>query len=184
MDETKLTREVIIKEALLLLNEAGPQGLSMRRLAARVGVRAPSLYWYFPDKAALIAAMIEVLFERSVPRPLVSQDWREWMRQFGRAMWRVHCDAPQAALLIMSADLAEDSFNRNAARIAEVLETLNGNNDDLMQLQSSVQSLMTGWSAFAHARYGGKIGNLFDVEQAAFRGLDALISGWKADETH
>ena len=41
-----------------LLEQEGPQALTMRRLAERVGIRAPSLYKHLPDKAALEAAII------------------------------------------------------------------------------------------------------------------------------
>lgn len=36
-----------------LLDAGGPEGLSMRRLAERVGLTAPALYRYFPDKSSL-----------------------------------------------------------------------------------------------------------------------------------
>ena len=45
-------------EARRLLEEEGAATLTMRRLAERVGIRAPSLYKHFPDKAALEAAVI------------------------------------------------------------------------------------------------------------------------------
>ncbi|MFD7440114.1 TetR/AcrR family transcriptional regulator [Streptomyces sp. NPDC059909] len=40
-----------------LLDAEGPDALSMRRIAERVGIRAPSLYKHFPDKAAVEAAL-------------------------------------------------------------------------------------------------------------------------------
>ena len=36
----------------------------MRRIADRIGIRAPSLYEHLPDKRALEAAIISVGFER------------------------------------------------------------------------------------------------------------------------
>jgi AcrR family transcriptional regulator len=48
-----------------LLEEEGPEALTMRRLAERVGIRAPSLYKHLPDKAALEAAIIATGFEES-----------------------------------------------------------------------------------------------------------------------
>jgi AcrR family transcriptional regulator len=36
-----------------LLEDEGEEGMSMRRIAARLGVRAPSLYKHVPDKQAL-----------------------------------------------------------------------------------------------------------------------------------
>jgi AcrR family transcriptional regulator len=46
-----------------LLEQEGPAALTMRRLAERLGIRAPSLYKHLPDKAALEAAIIATGFE-------------------------------------------------------------------------------------------------------------------------
>jgi AcrR family transcriptional regulator len=48
----------IVAAARELLEQDGLQGLSMRRVAERVGIRAPSLYKHLPDKRALEAALI------------------------------------------------------------------------------------------------------------------------------
>lgn len=51
-------RAQIVAEARALLESEGPEGLSMRRLAERIGVRASSLYKHIPDKAALEAELV------------------------------------------------------------------------------------------------------------------------------
>ena len=51
-------RRDIVHAAGRILGEEGPEGLTMRRVAAAVGIRAPSLYKHFPDKAALEHAII------------------------------------------------------------------------------------------------------------------------------
>jgi len=48
-----LNKEIVIKEALKLLNEVGIEGVSLRALAKRLGVKAPTLYWHVKSKAAL-----------------------------------------------------------------------------------------------------------------------------------
>jgi AcrR family transcriptional regulator len=48
----------IVAAARSLLEEEGPDALSMRRVADRIGIRAPSLYKHVPDKAALEVALI------------------------------------------------------------------------------------------------------------------------------
>jgi len=48
----------IVEAARELLEDEGLDALSMRRLADRLGIRAPSLYKHFPDKQALEAAII------------------------------------------------------------------------------------------------------------------------------
>jgi AcrR family transcriptional regulator len=48
----------VVAEARRLLEEEGAESLTMRRLADRLGIRAPSLYKHLPDKTALEAAII------------------------------------------------------------------------------------------------------------------------------
>ena len=51
------TRRDILDAAWRLAEEQGIANLSLRELAARVGMRAPSLYTYFASKAAIFDAM-------------------------------------------------------------------------------------------------------------------------------
>jgi TetR/AcrR family transcriptional regulator, tetracycline repressor protein len=52
-----LTRAAIVREAFALLDEAGMDGLTVRALAARLGVQAPALYWHVRSKQALLDEM-------------------------------------------------------------------------------------------------------------------------------
>ena len=54
----------ILESARRLLEEEGPKALTMRRLAERLGIRAPSIYKHFPGKQALESALISVAFEQ------------------------------------------------------------------------------------------------------------------------
>lgn len=58
MAEPSRRAREIVAAARELLEAQGPDGLSMRRVAERVGIRAPSIYKHFPDKEALEAALI------------------------------------------------------------------------------------------------------------------------------
>jgi AcrR family transcriptional regulator len=53
-------RDEIIAAAREILEAEGPAALTMRAIAARIGIRAPSLYKHFPDKAALEVALVAV----------------------------------------------------------------------------------------------------------------------------
>ena len=46
-----------------LLEEEGDEGMSMRRVAARLGVRAPSLYKHLPDKRAIENAILATVLD-------------------------------------------------------------------------------------------------------------------------
>ena len=63
----RLDRELIVDTALALLDDVGVAGLTTRRLAERLGVRSPALYWHFPSKAALLDAVADAMLDQ--------QDW-------------------------------------------------------------------------------------------------------------
>lgn len=50
------TREAIVEACSALIAEEGVAALSLRKVAARVGIQAPSIYQHFDSKEALLAA--------------------------------------------------------------------------------------------------------------------------------
>jgi AcrR family transcriptional regulator len=76
----------IVAAARELLESEGPEALSMRRIADRLGIRAPSLYKHVPDKGALEAVLITAGFEELAERfevgeqdlHAVARTYREW----------------------------------------------------------------------------------------------------------
>ncbi len=56
-----LTEDEILDAALGLLDDGGPTAASVRGIAAKVGVAPNAVYTYFPDKAAVVKALVERL---------------------------------------------------------------------------------------------------------------------------
>jgi len=56
-----LNKDEILDAALTLSDEGGSNAVSVRGIAARVGVAPNAVYTYFPDKAAVISALVERL---------------------------------------------------------------------------------------------------------------------------
>jgi AcrR family transcriptional regulator len=61
--KAKTSDTEIVAAALALINEAGADNLSMLAVAQKVGVRGPSLYKHFADRAALLRAAETQLFQ-------------------------------------------------------------------------------------------------------------------------
>jgi TetR/AcrR family transcriptional regulator, tetracycline repressor protein len=53
----KLNRDVIARAALDLLDKSGIDGVTLRALAAELGVQAPTLYWHVKSKQDIFRAM-------------------------------------------------------------------------------------------------------------------------------
>jgi TetR/AcrR family transcriptional regulator, tetracycline repressor protein len=53
----KLNRDAITQAGLRLLDATGIEGVTMRALAAELGVQAPTLYWHVKSKRDIFRAM-------------------------------------------------------------------------------------------------------------------------------
>jgi AcrR family transcriptional regulator len=78
-----VTRERLVRQALVLLDEVGFEGLTMRRLAERLGVQAASLYNHVRDKHELLALLGDAICgEVHVPDAR-----RPWRAQIEAVAW-------------------------------------------------------------------------------------------------
>jgi TetR/AcrR family transcriptional regulator, tetracycline repressor protein len=77
-----LDRALILRQAFAVLNDVGLEGLTLRRLATRLQVQAPALYWHFRSKQDLLDEMathvLRQVMQRSASQDGI-EDWREWM---------------------------------------------------------------------------------------------------------
>jgi AcrR family transcriptional regulator len=81
-----LTREQIVAEALRLLDAEGVDALSMRKLAAGLGVGTTSLYWHVANRDELIELVIDEIYgELELPDGEVD-DWREAARRLAHSI--------------------------------------------------------------------------------------------------
>ena len=76
-----LSAEAITAEALSLIDEVGLEGFSFRKLAARLGCEAMSIYHYFPSKSHLFDALVDICHSET-PIPPRDLGPVERMRQF------------------------------------------------------------------------------------------------------
>ncbi len=84
--ESRLSADDILDAALAQVDADGAEALTMRRLASRLGVDAMALYTYFPNKRALIAALIRRVFSAMRrPSAVAGGDWQAFVRAFGKA---------------------------------------------------------------------------------------------------
>ncbi|MCC7450578.1 MAG: TetR/AcrR family transcriptional regulator C-terminal domain-containing protein [Anaerolineae bacterium] len=96
-----LNTDQIVQAALQLLDQMGLDGLTMRRLADNLGVKAASLYWHVKDKDELIVLLANALCG-SLNAPDPARSWREQLAQFAdeyRRRLLSHRDAARVMLL-------------------------------------------------------------------------------------
>jgi AcrR family transcriptional regulator len=87
-ERREATRAEILKAAWAVARSEGLAGLSLRDVARRIGMRPPSLYWYFDSKHAVYDAMFEQGNRQLVER-LAEQVWPDDLRELLRMSARV-----------------------------------------------------------------------------------------------
>ena len=80
-----LNRERIHAGALRIVDAEGLDGLSMRRLAAELGVRAPSLYGHVASKDELLHSVANDVMMQVDVSAFVSGDWQQGLRVWARS---------------------------------------------------------------------------------------------------
>ncbi|OHV75622.1 tetracycline resistance transcriptional repressor TetR [Rhizobium sp. LCM 4573] len=116
---TKLDRETVIRAALGLLNEVGVDGLTTRRLAERLRVQQPALYWHFRNKRALLDALAGTMLAerhiRSMPRE--GEDWRVFLRENAQSFRSALLAYRDGALIHAGTRPASPQFDAAEAQI-------------------------------------------------------------------
>jgi AcrR family transcriptional regulator len=122
-----LTKAGIVSAALEILDEEGLEGLTVRAVAARLGVQAPALYWHVRDKQTLIDEMgTEVWRQIRDDLDVLPADicWNEEMKELAEITRRrllAHRDGAKvfSGTYLMDASLLErqeDGFARMLAQ--------------------------------------------------------------------
>jgi AcrR family transcriptional regulator len=114
-----LSRERIARAALLLIDRAGIEGCSMRRLGSELGVEAMALYHHLPSKGALLDAVNDQLAGEIVVPPRHAGAPLQRLRAAVESYFAIARRHPRAFVL-----LATRRFNSEAAfaKYEQILE--------------------------------------------------------------
>ncbi len=176
---SKTSPGAILSAALSLLETQGPQGLTMRSLAAALGLRASSLYRYYPDREALEAALADegsrllgaALREASEGQPAAealrraSHAYLTFARARPDLYSLMHAPRPPA---LAGPGPAKDVRNL----VLDLVGGLSGRPDDT----AAAVAFWAFLHGFAQLERGGQFG-LSGPQKGFERGLEALIQG-------
>lgn len=118
----RLDRERVVRAALAVLDEVGLDGLTLRRLAQDLGVKAPALYWHFSSKADLLDEMASTMLRDLVDGAawdealLAGSPWQECVRESAtnlREMLLAHRDGAR----VFSGTFITDESLRGAVEV-------------------------------------------------------------------
>ncbi|TYC05127.1 TetR family transcriptional regulator [Micromonospora sp. WP24] len=80
------TRDDVVEAALGILDQQGLPDLTMRHLAATLGIQPSGLYWHFPNKQALLAAVSDRIIAGARSVDADGRGWQERVRAEAAAL--------------------------------------------------------------------------------------------------
>jgi AcrR family transcriptional regulator len=126
-ERREATRAEILEAAWELAREQGLAGLSLRDIAARIGMRAPSLYWYFESKHAIYDAMFAE-GNGELLRRMTAEEWpvepRARMRRLATVFVEFSAEDSARAQLLFQRTIPD--FEPSAESYALAVEALDG----------------------------------------------------------
>jgi AcrR family transcriptional regulator len=99
--QPRLTRSAILVAALRIVDADGIAALTMRRLAADLGVNPMSIYHHLPGRAAVLSGLVEHVFSQ-LPAPAGGGSWQDRLTSAAHAYRRIVRAHPHLALQIIS----------------------------------------------------------------------------------
>ncbi|MGE0388412.1 MAG: TetR/AcrR family transcriptional regulator [Gammaproteobacteria bacterium] len=191
-DDGALDEKRIVSAAGHLMETGGLECVTMRRVAAELGVSPMGLYHHVPDKRALLALVADaVIGAVDYPGPEVGP-WYERIRQGALAVHREVSRYPGLGLYIFGPSGFYPTYPRGARKIQAVLEILTTAGFDEIESVSAIHLLSAyegGWYLMEQGpgRAEGKKdaaetkGSETEHAQPRFEpGLDIIIAGLRA----
>jgi AcrR family transcriptional regulator len=111
-----LDRPLILRSAFAILNESGPDSLTLRRLAKELGVQAPAIYWHFKNKQDLLDEMgTYVMREAAEEDPAAKEalTWEEWAMEYGLGLRRTLLRYREGARMFSGTRLTDPGMYSN-----------------------------------------------------------------------
>jgi AcrR family transcriptional regulator len=203
-DAPALDRRAILSTALRLVDEEGMEALSMRRLGARLGVEAMTLYYYIPGKAALMQGLAEVVLDELELPTGPPNEWSTIVREVARSFRRLGLRHPNVFPLLATLGLDNPASYRPTEAVLQALRSAGFEPNLAFTAFTTIKSYVVGhvlWilgdrligredctpppdavpaGAFPHlASYLPHLAAR-DVEAGFERGLDVIVAGLEA----
>ncbi len=102
----------MIAAALELLDEAGLDGLTLRRLASKLNVQAPAIYWHFKNKQELLDEMASAVLRAGVRQLPLSAGvkWDKWAMAYGKGLRQILLLHRDGAKMVSGTRLTDNSL--------------------------------------------------------------------------
>lgn len=136
--QPQISEDKILEASWELLGEEGIEKLSMRRLADRLGIQAPSLYWYFKSKQKLYQRLANQVSKIILEEFQAEGDWKEQLSALAVTIRSVLSRYPCSTQLMMMTLPHEPDIIRFTNRMLLCVESTPLKQEQKMQVVTTL----------------------------------------------
>jgi TetR/AcrR family tetracycline transcriptional repressor len=136
--QPQISEDKILETSWELLGEGGIEKLSMRRLADRLGIQAPSLYWYFKSKQKLYQRLANQVSKMILEEFHSEGDWKEQLTELAVTVRSVLSRYPCSTQLMMMTLPHEPDIIRFTNRMLLCVESTPLKQEQKMQVVTTL----------------------------------------------
>ena len=162
-----LSRERIVTATIALLDREGASALTMRKVAAALGVHATSLYWHVDRREDLVdLAVDEILAEAASRLPSAGLPWDVALKETAQRFYSALTAHTWAAEFAGSRPLVGPNAVALSRRIIEALAALGGEEEKRAVAIRAVSNQLLGAATSAVAMRVARSGGAGEHEEA------------------
>lgn len=174
----KLNQDLIVREAIALMQEGGLEALTLRKLAERLDARAPSLARHVGDKGRLIALVSSTIFQEALDLIPGGLSGNDWYRAFGLALRQKQAETRDITALVATVPPFPDIDERIVGRLRSLMADAGLQGEKAQLRQSAIQAFVTGWMVFETSPRKELFARRVPSDHGFEDALDALIAGF------
>ena len=153
-----ISREQVVETATRIVSEGGSEQMTIRGLAAELGVAPMSLYRHVRDKDDLLDEVVDRLFT-DVWQPHVNElHWRAWLAEAADNLRRFLVEQPAALHVYLSHPVVSAAALARMQAMLRVLAQVTGDDDQAGRAYAAIHTYTIGFAALEASRAGWQPG--------------------------
>ncbi|MFG2248447.1 TetR/AcrR family transcriptional regulator C-terminal domain-containing protein [Spirillospora sp. NPDC048823] len=166
-----LTRERIVLAAVELIEREDADALSMRRVAAELGVAVMSLYNHVPNKDALLEGVAEHVVSGLELHDDPSEPWQERARALVRAFRKIAHDKPRCMTIVLTHRIDTAAGLRPAERALALADAAGFDGETAVRIMRALLAYALG-AQMREVGMAKMLGHLVETGAESWANLD------------